>query len=658
MKKIHIPESVTCFRRWSRKSYSVFASLKRHVTIGVLWVGMAILSLVANGAYAAEVADTLSYGQDIELRDVGVTHSKANPTRSAMLQTPLFDRATQEVAPIQTLESALRLSPSIDVKERGGKGVQSDLSIRGGSFDQTMVMLNGINFTDARTGHQTHSLPIDIESVTAIEVVDGVAGVGAYAGAINIRTAPIRSNYLRATITTGDYGYMYNALSGGVTRGKFNLFGAASYRKSDGYTYNTGFENINAYLRATYDSPKAGFFDLQAGFQHREFGANGFYYLSNPDQYETTKTALTSLRWVKDLGDKLTLNSAVSYRKNFDNYEWIRYSDVGENFHNTDNIWAELYAEYSSSWGVTTLGGDYTYNHIWSTNLGELQDEANGKYTHCADRNIGNFYLRHTKNWERFGVSAYAGVGTTPYGTYPIWSVSGSYTPTSGLRLELGANESMRLPTFTDLYYTSSTQIPNSALQPESALTYQFTTAYSKSKWRTMAKVYYRDGQDIIDWTQDTQDIEDGVWRSRQFTELGTFGVELSSSYTFDKFVRRISASYGYVTQSKSASDYISMYAFNYMHNKGVVSVDLSLTRNLSLVLTGSLYDRYGNYTDIDGDVKDYSPYFLLDGRIAWQRKGIMLYVDATNITSTTYCDYGGLTMPEVWASGGITVTL
>ncbi len=658
MKKILKPESVACFRRWSRKSYSAFASLKREVTIGVLWVGMSILSLVANGAYAAEVADTLSYGQDIELRDVGVTHTKANPTRSAMLQTPIFDRAVEAAAPLQTLESALRLSPSVDVRERGGKGVQSDLSIRGGSFDQTMVMLNGINFTDARTGHQTHALPIDIESVAGIELIDGVAGVGAYAGAINIRTAPLRANYLRAEISTGDYGYTYNALSGGITKGKLNIFGVASYRKSDGYAYNTGFENINAYTRATYDSEKLGFFDLQAGFQRREFGANAFYSLSNPDQYETTKTALTSLRWVKDLGERTTLNSSISYRKNFDNYEWIRYSDVGENFHNTDNIWAELYAEYRSLWGITTLGGDYTYNHIWSTNLGELQDVANGIYTHQADRNIGNFYLRHTKDWSQFGVSAHAGVSTTPYGAYPIWSVSSSYSPINRLRLEVGVNESMRLPTFTDLYYTSAINIPNSTLQPESATTYQFTTAYTQKKWNTMAKVYYRDGRDIIDWTQDTQDVEDGVWRSRQFTNLGTFGVELSGEYAFDKFVRRVSASYGYVTQDKDSGGYISKYAFEYMHNKGVVSVDFAIANNLSLILTGSVYDRYGNYTDANGEIQSYDPYILLDGRIRWTRNNIAIYVDAMNITSTEYYDYGGLKMPPVWVSGGISVTL
>ncbi|MFR9566675.1 MAG: TonB-dependent receptor plug domain-containing protein [Rikenellaceae bacterium] len=168
MKRIHSQRSVACFRRWNRAGYSAFASMHKQVRIGVLGVGMSIISLAASEANAATV-DTLQIFKVVDMDDVGVTLEQESPTRSAMSQTQLFSRATQAAAPLQTLESALRLSPSIDVRERGGKGIQTDLSIRGGSFDQTMVLLNGINFTDARTGHQTHSLPIDIESVAGID---------------------------------------------------------------------------------------------------------------------------------------------------------------------------------------------------------------------------------------------------------------------------------------------------------------------------------------------------------------------------------------------------------------------------------------------------------------------------------------------------------
>ncbi|MFI3306753.1 MAG: TonB-dependent receptor [Rikenellaceae bacterium] len=662
MKKIHRTGSVICFRRWSRKGYSAFASLSRQVVIGVLWVGMTLVSLDASRAYA-NPADTTAILRTVELRDVGVTHTKANPTRSAMLSTPIYNRSVETIAPLQTLESALRLSPSVDVRERSGKGTQADISIRGGSFDQTQVMLNGINFTDARTGHQTHSLPIDIESVAGIELIDGVSGVGAYAGAINIRTAPIKSeDYLKLDLSGGQHGYGYANLSGAITRGRFNLFGAGSYRKSDGYTYNTGFKTWNGYLRSTYDSERWGYFDAQVGYQKREFGANGFYSLSNPYQYETTETALASLRWVKELGDRSTLNSSVSYRKNFDNYEWIRHSDVGENFHNTDNIGAELYADHRWAAGVTTLGADLTYNHIWSTNLGIEAAEPNGKYTHTADRTIGNFYLRHTKRWSRLSASASAGVSTTPYGVSPIWSLSGSYTPTRGLTIEAGVNESMRLPTFTDLYYMSATQIPDPDLLPESATTYRISSSFARGGWSSSAEIYLRQGDNIIDWTHSEEDgVNDSskdIYHARQITDLTTVGVEWSGSYNFGGFVERVSLSYGYIAQNKSSEGMISLYAQNYMQNKAVASLTLRPIESISIVVTGSLYDRAGNYLNAKSEIVDYDPYLLLDGRVTWERGRFKVYADATNIASTVYYDYGGLEMPKIWSTLGVSFTL
>lgn len=336
---------IPCFKRWSRKGYAVFASLHRYVIIGVLAVSMSIL-LPPTLCAATFAADSLAVYREVEIEGVGVMGSKQNPTRSLVSQTVVFDRRSEAAAPLQTLESALRLSPSIDVRERGGKGVQADISIRGGSFDQTMVLLNGINFTDARTGHQTHSLPVDMEWVAGVELIDAVPGVGAYAGAVNIRTAPLAERYLRLEATGGAHGYAYGNLSGAVSGRGLTLFGAASYRRSDGYTHNTGFDNANAFVRLNYDSPRAGFFDFQAGWQRRAFGSNGFYSLQYPDQFEQTQTALGSLRWVRGWGP-VRLNAAVSYRWNSDRYELIRGEPgrVPYNYHLTDNAGAELWAD-------------------------------------------------------------------------------------------------------------------------------------------------------------------------------------------------------------------------------------------------------------------------------------------------------------------------
>lgn len=115
------------------------------------------------------------YAEDRRGRHIGQPDC---PTRNVQSQTPLFDRKAQAAAPVQTLESALRLAPSVDIRERGGKGMQADIFIRGGSFDQTMVLLNGIDFTDARTGHQSHSLPVDLDCISAVDLLDGVPASG------------------------------------------------------------------------------------------------------------------------------------------------------------------------------------------------------------------------------------------------------------------------------------------------------------------------------------------------------------------------------------------------------------------------------------------------------------------------------------------------
>lgn len=655
MKQIQT-KRIPCFRRWSRKGYAAFASLHREVTIGVLSAGMSILSLATNGAQAAEV-DSLTVIKVLQIDEVAIVGSKSSPTRSTMSQTTLFDREASAAAPVTTLETALRLSPSIDLRERSGKSVQADISVRGGSFDQTMILLNGINFTDARTGHQTHSLPVDMDCVDGIDLIDGLTGVGAYAGAVNIRTRPLRPRYLRLDLQGGGDGYAYANLSGAVTKNGFSAFAAGSYRRSDGYTRNTGFANYNAYLRLQYETPKAGFFDLQGGYQNRAFGANGFYSLQFPDQYEQTSTGLASLRWVKGWGH-VTLTASASYRKNFDRFELVKGepATVPYNYHNTDNGGAELWLDYRSVAGVTSVGGDYTYNHIWSTVLGDQAARPNGRYDHEGDRHIGNLWLRHVKSFRRFDVAGAVGMALTPYGEDVLWSISTGYRPAQGVRLEAGVAQSMRLPTFTDLYYTATGYKSNPDLVPEHAVTYRLSADFTRGRWNASLRGYFRDGRQIIDWIRRSADTD---WESLQITSLGTFGVEFAGAYRTEKgFLRRLSVSYGYITMSKASGSYISNYAIDYMRHKAALSAEVRLLRNVSVVLTGSFYDRNGNYTDREGAIHGYKPYFLLDGRVAWTKGAWRLYLDATNLTNTDYFDFGGLPMPGTWLGGGVCVTI
>ena len=665
MKTIHRMH-VTCFRRWKRHNYAAFESLHRTVKIGVLSVAMSIIlhTTAAADNYGADSTVYRSFAID----GVGVVTDRQTPTRSAASQTQLFNRDRVAAAPAQTLESVMRNSPAIDVRERGGKSVQADISIRGGSFDQTMVLLNGIDFTDARTGHQSHSLPVDVECVGEMALIDGVSGVGAYSGAVDIRTRPLMPQYLRIEGSGGQHGYAYGSLSGAVTKERFSLLAAGSYRRSDGYIHNTDFANWNGFVRANYDSERAGFFDLQAGYQNRAFGSNGFYAAYNRDQFEATQTALASLRWMRSWG-RFTLGASASYRMNLDRYDWTRGTPM--NRHVTDNAGAGIRGDYRWAAGTTSLGADYVYNHIFSTNLGHQLPSPHGDYTHADSRNVVNAWLRHVKHWQRADLTASAGASVTPYGTSALWSVAGGYMPAEGLRIEAGVAQSMRLPTFTDLYYSSPAHINNPDLRPEKAVTARLGADYRRGRWHVGALGYYRYGRDIIDWVWRPE--LGSKWHSEQESRLDTFGAELSGGYESDGWLRSVTLAYGYISTDK-LGDVITSSVLDYMRHKAVASIEVAFLRRFTLSLTGSVCDRFGSYThyvrdesgnavkDDDGNYvtesRPFRPYFTLDGRLSWSKGVVRLYVDATNITSARRFDFGGLELPGCWVTAGAVVTI
>lgn len=648
---------ICCFTRWSRKGYGAFASLGKTVKIGVLSVTMSILTLNAKGVAAQP--DSLRMQDEIEA--LYVTAEKLNPTRGITTPVEVYKRDTLSVTPLQTIESVLRLNPAIDIRERGGKGIQADISIRGGSYDQTMVLLNGIDFSDARTGHQSHSLPVDLDIVGKIDIISGLTGIGAYSGALNIVTTPLRPNYMRAELSGGAYGYLYSNISGAVTKNGLSVLAAGSIRRSDGYIANTDFNNSNLYTRITYTTRSIGLFDIQAGYQRRDFGSNGFYSLAYPDQFEHTETALASARWNRSFG-RFTVNVYASYRKNNDRYELYRSSKGAPNgwkpnYHTTDNVGAEASVSYRWIAGTTSLGADYKYNHLYSNVLGELMDTpidipgADAQYTHEKSRNIFNGWLRHQAQLGGTSLAGSVNLAASPYGTFPSWSLSVKQRIMNNWTANASATRSMRLPTFTDLYYTSATHIGNPNLKPEHAMTYLIGTDYSVNHFSAGVLGFYRHGKDIIDYVL-VETPEGEKWQSTQLTKLDTYGVEVCASYTGGRILRNLTVSYGWLHSSKDASEHITKYTLDYMKNKVAIQCGINIWKGFVAEVTASWYDR--NET-LDAS---YNPYWLINARLSWNRDIWTIYAEATNLFNTEYYDFVGLRQPPRWITAGVILTI
>lgn len=200
-------------------------------------------------------------------------------------------------------------------------------------------------------------------------------------------------------------------------------------------------------------------------------------------------------------------------------------------------------------------------------------------------------------------------------------------------------------------------------------MTFRLGASYTRGSWNVGLQSYYRLGRDIIDWVwyEDSPESPEawrGKWHSEQSSRLNTFGLELSGGYAVTEgFLRRVTLSYGYISNDRNA-DIIAKSAMDFMRHKAAVAVEVHFLRRMSLALTGSVYDRNGSYTAYPEpgkasvtEVRDYKPYFLLDGRLTWEKGWCCLYVDASNLTDTRYCDLGGIPLPGLWCTAGVVLT-
>ena len=120
-----------------------------------------------------------------------------------------------------------------------------------------------------------------------------------------------------------------------------------------------------------------------------------------------------------------------------------------------------------------------------------------------------------------------------------------------------------------------------------------------------------------------------------------------------------VNVSYSFISQDKEQEpNIVSQYALEYLRHKLVANLRLPLTDRLSLNVNARWQDRVGSYTDFDGIVQDYRPYFLLDTRLTWQQPTWKIYLEATNLLDTRSHDYGLVEQPGRWLIVGLSISL
>ena len=614
--------------------------------------------------------------EDVELNELEVSAGRTKMYSNLGRIIGVIDKLEIEKNAVRSIDDLLDYVAGVDVRQRGMYGVQSDVSIRGGSFDQILVLLNGVNITDPQTGHYNLDIPIDLADVSRVEILQGsaarVLGPNAFSGAINIITDEKEEKNVSIQTSAGSYGYLSNIISGNYSDEKISTFGSVSHKRSDGYIDNTDFTIASAYLQNSLRTEKAGKFSLQMAYQQKSFGANSFYSEKFPNQFEHTKTMFSALDWGLKSGG-WSFNSQAYWRRHHDRFELFRNFEGAEkiswytdhNYHQTDITGGKLGTSLSWKFGKTTLGLDVRNEHIFSTVLGEditkskkIPFEEDKTFTKEANRLLSTVFLDHSLVLGKW----YASVGAAltqnkQFGTHVNGGADLAYRPTAYSRIFVAANSAVRLPTFTDLYYQSAVQISNPNLQPEKSTTFELGTKINPISWTLTASAFYRLGNNIIDWVK-MPDAE--KWESRNLTNVNAVGFETSGEYRFtNSFIQSIGANYSFLNLDKKAEGYDSKYALDYLKHKLVFNLNHSIWSKLSMHWNLAMFDRAGNYTDFtNNELTDYSPYWMLNSKLIWKGNQMTLFTEANNILNQEYVEFGGIKQPKININAGIKIAL
>ena len=546
-------------------------------------------------------------------------------------------------SPAKSIEEVLAQFTGLDIRRRGGNGVQADITLRGSTFEQVMIMVNGIRMNDSQTGHNSMNLPFDLASVERIEIIKGPAarkfGNNAYAGVINIVTKPSSEDNIIISAQGGDYETYSLGIGSNFGNEKFSNFIQANTNSSEGYRYNTDYKINNIYYQNQLNLQN-GILKFQAGIQEKKFGANGFY--SSPkatEQYEETQASIVSLAHQQKFGN-FGLNSNVSWRRGQDMYLYDRnVPGKYKNFHLGNNIGAELNGSYTSSLGTSGLGVELRKEFFVSNNKTTFTTANLSMGRH--ERFVTQVFAEHHFSFFNEKLQIVPGISWASFsnaGNFFYPGIDVSFTQ-KDIKMYFNIAKVHRIPTYTDLFYISGTEVGNPNLKPENAVSSEAGLKYTLLKIDLKLSGFLRNTDDGIDWIKNSSSDK---WTAQNIGKIETKGVELEADYQFASWIGT-SVGYTYIDNQRLASNIVSRYSLD----------------NLKHQLVAKLRNKFGNFSNEliyrHNDRVSLGSYNLLDNKLNYTANQFNIYVLVNNITNVEYTETSLVEMPGTWFHLGFT---
>ena len=643
---------------------------------------LVIATLVATCALHAQENNT-EYIQEnkaeyeIELAATEVVGTRAPlPADKAVRLVQVITRQEIEASSANSVNDLLKLAAGVDVRQRGGFGIQTDIGVNGGTEDQLTVLLNEVNITNPHTGHLTMNLPVSVDDIERIEVIEGgasrVYGSQAFAGAVNIVTRTERQSDVGAHVQGGSYGtFGANAHVAALGRG-FNNRISGGYSRSDGASGNDDFSKGNAYWNGKYASEKVDAV-VQAGLSTMNYGANTFYGTGSDSQYEEERRYLLAAQ--AEYKGRVHVPVQVYWNRLLDHYVWVRQNpEAYQNFHQTNVYGANANAYTTWTLGKTAVGVEFRRENILSTRLGkEMSEEEqrkhkiaghDGYYKYKDWRSNIGIHLEHNILFDDVSISL--GVLATKnsavdggFKFYP--GIDISWRATDAVKLFASFNKSLRTPTFTDLYYNGPGLEGNSRLKPERSTDFHLGMSYASSFVNTQLKGFYRNGTDMIDWVK----YEGASVYTTANSDIDNIGAEVliglhfANRYGKNSLLQRLNLSYCYNHKQRVNEEQSANYAshITFLRHKLVASLHHRILPHLTAQWDFTLKNREGEFDNATtGQRQSYGTFGNLDLKLQWTTLHYTLYAQANNLTNRPYYDFANIQQPGLWFMGGIKV--
>jgi len=564
-----------------------------------------------------------------------------------------------EIIPVQGRSLAaespqdfLRQDSSIFVEERGAGGGQADIVMRGGSFEQTLVLLNGFRVNDAQSSHHNLDLPVPLDAIDSIQALEGAGstlhGVDALSGVVDFLTAAPDHESLFVRTGEGSFQSNEETLLGEATRGSWSGRLTAERNFSTGFMTDRDYRNEDTSAESWLGS-RLGVTDLLFASSDRSFGANQFYGPYN--SWERTKGWFASAR--QELGSHTV--AAFGYRRHTDEFVLLRNDPAYYENNHIDGSWQgslrQTLAVRKDS--VLLMGLDADGDSIDSNNLG----------LHARNRGAGYVDLDLRPAKQRWSLSVGAREEIFSGGAQTAFSpeLAGAWRVAKSVKLRAGGGYGFRIPTYTDLYYSDPSTLGNPNLKPESVWSSDAGADWAPSAKLTLAATgFFSQQHDTIDYVKSATpnaylpascEIKNmqatNMWCAANLNGLGFSGVETRLAWIPNKS-QAVRIAWTGVHGAQSALHGLqSEYVFNYPVQNIQASWSAALGHDIVLTNVVEIAQRYRQ-----------TVYPVWNATIAHDAGKLRPYLRLTNLSNTGYQEITGVNMPPRTIMGGVAMQM